>query len=100
MWLLTGSGEPFIGEISTAPVNINNRKNKAPVQNNTGSHATITNNVQLDNCQRDLEAAKRESESLKEQLASKDALLAAKDVIIAGKDELLMLLRGSHNRPN
>lgn len=48
IWLLTGNGEPFTGEIPAAPVNINNRKNKGPVQNDTGSH--ITNNVNLEAC--------------------------------------------------
>ena len=72
IWLITGRGEPFIGEAPVAPVNINNRKNKAPVQNNTGSHATITNNVQLDNCQRDLEASRKEVALLTSQLADKE----------------------------
>lgn len=73
IWLLTGNGDPFTGEAPTVPVNINNRKNKGPVQNSTGSHATnITNNVQLDNCQRDLEASRKEVALLTSQLADKE----------------------------
>ena len=93
IWLITGRGEPFTGETPTAPVNINNRKNKAPVQNNTGSHATITNNVQLDNCQRDLEATKKEAAAYQREIALLQGQL--KD-----KEEIITLLRASYNRPN
>ena len=92
-WLLTGQGEPFQSDTGGTTANIDAQKNKGNIQNNTGSHNTITYNVKLDNCERDLEAAKKENEHLRTQLDLKDALLAA-------KEEMLVLLRGSHNRPN
>jgi hypothetical protein len=93
IWLLTGNGEPFTGEAPTAPVNINNRKNKGPVQNNTGSHATITNNVNLEACQRDLEASKKEAAAYQREIALLQGQL--KD-----KEEIITLLRATYNRPN
>lgn len=92
-WLLTGQGEPFTGEAPTPPVNINNRKNKGPVQNNTGSHATITNNVKLEDCQRDLEASKKEAAAYQREIALLEGQL--KD-----KEEIITLLRATYNRPN
>ena len=92
-WLMTGEGEPFIGDAPTPPVSISNKKNKGPVQNNTGDHNTITNNVSLDSCKRDLAAAKTENELLRQQLVMAQALLEA-------KEETLSLLRSQFNRPN
>lgn len=92
-WLLTGEGEPFIGDAPTPPVSISNKKNRGPVQNNTGSHNTINNNILLENCQRDLAAATKEVELLRQQLTMAQALLEA-------KEETLSLLRAGHNRPN
>jgi hypothetical protein len=77
----------------TPPVNINNRKNKAPAQNNTGSHATITNNVQLDNCQRDLAASKKEAAACQREIALLQGQL--KD-----KQDIITLLCASYTRPN
>jgi hypothetical protein len=106
VWLLTGEGEPFLTEKSesgsTQTGNFNQagtsnkqtiKGNKGTVQNNTGSGNTITNNVKLDDCKRDLEAAQRENEYLRGKLQDKEALLAA-------KDETITLLRASFNRPN
>jgi hypothetical protein len=92
-WLIAGEGEPFIEEVPTVPVNINNRKNKGPVQNNTGSHATITNNVKLKDCQRDLEASKKEAAAYQREIALLQGQL--KD-----KEEIITLLRATYNRPN
>jgi transcriptional regulator with XRE-family HTH domain len=92
IWLITGKGEPFIGEAPVPPVSIANKKNKGPVQNNTGNN-TITNNINLDNCKRDLAAATKEVELLRQQLAMAQALLEA-------KEETLSLLRAGHNRQN
>ena len=92
IWLLAGRGEPFIGDAPTPPVSISNKKNKGPVQNNTGNN-TITNNISLNNCQRDLAAAKTENDLLRQQLTMAQALLEA-------KEETLSLLRAGHNRSN
>ena len=99
-WLLTGNGEPFIGDAPTPPVAITNKKNKGPVQNNTGDHNTITNNVQLEDCKRDLASTKKDVEHLQAQLAAKDDVIASKDLLIASQNEILSLLRGGYNRPN
>jgi hypothetical protein len=105
-WLVAGKGEPFIsskpnsGTTQTGNFNqagTSNKQaikgNKGTVQNNTGSGNTITNNVKLEGCQRDLEAAQRENEYLRGKLQDKEELLAA-------KDETITLLRASFNRPN
>jgi hypothetical protein len=82
-WLLTGRGEPFLatenGPIQTGNFNqagTGNKQtikgNKGTVQNNTGSGNTITNNVKLDSCQRDLATAQKEIALLTSQLADKE----------------------------
>lgn len=105
-WLVAGKGEPFMSgksdSVTTQTGNFNQsgasnkqtiKGNKGAVQNNTGSGNTITNNVKLDDCKRDLEAAQRENEYLRGKLQDKEELLAA-------KDETITLLRASFNRPN
>ncbi|MGI4866132.1 MAG: hypothetical protein ACRYFZ_19565 [Janthinobacterium lividum] len=99
-WLLTGEGEAFTGEAPAPPVAITNKKNKGPVQNNTGDNNTITNNVKLEDCERNLASSKKDVEHLKAQLAAKDELLASKDAFIALQAETLSLLRGGYTRPN
>jgi hypothetical protein len=98
-WLITGNGEPFLSSHPTMNANSKNdiKKVKGTVQANTGD---TVNNITLDNCQRDLAAAKAEVKALHEQLASRDALLASKDALIAAKDETISLLRASYTRPN
>jgi hypothetical protein len=106
VWLITGKGELFLTDKSesgsTQTGNFNQagtsnkqtiKGNRGTVQNNTGSGNTITNNVKLDDCKRDLEAAQRENEYLRGKLQDKEELLAA-------KDETITLLRASFNRPN
>jgi hypothetical protein len=105
-WLITGKGEPFLTDKlesgSTQTGNFNQagtsnkqtiKGNKGTVQNNTGSGNTITNNVKLDDCKRDLEAAQRENEYLRGKLQDKEELLAA-------KEETINLLKANFNRPN
>jgi len=84
-WLVTGKGEPFIsnkaGSGTTQTGNFNQsgtsnkqtiKGNRGTVQNNTGSGNTITNNVKLDSCQRDLATAQKEIALLTSQLADKE----------------------------
>lgn len=103
-WLVAGKGEPFLsdtqsgttqtGNFNQAGTNNNQtiKGNKGGVQANSGGHNTI-NNVELDDCKRDLEAAQREVEHLRGRLQDKEALLAA-------KDDTINLLRASFNRQN
>jgi hypothetical protein len=99
-WLVIGEGEPFIGDAPTPPIAITNKKNKGPVQNNTGDNNTITNNVKLEDCKRDLASTKKDVEHLQAQLAAKDDVIASKDAVIALQAETLSLLRGGYTRPN
>lgn len=99
-WLITGKDEPFIGGAPAPSVAITNKKNKGPVQNNTGDHNTITNNLKLEDCKRDLASTKKDVEHLQAQLAAKDDLIASKDALIAMQAETLSLLRGGYTRPN
>ncbi|WP_460585872.1 hypothetical protein [Hymenobacter arcticus] len=105
-WLVAGKGEPFMSSKSdsgtTQTGNFNQagtsnkqtiKGNKGTVQNNTRSGNTITNNVKLEGCQRDLRAAQREIEHLQAQLRMQETVLAA-------KEETITLLRASFNRPN
>jgi hypothetical protein len=89
-WLLLGKGEPFLLGAEPAQT-ISNTKGKGNIigQNIT----TAIGNLNLDDCRRELASSQKEVEHLKQQLELKDALLAA-------KEEMLVLLRGSHNRPN
>lgn len=112
-WLLSGEGEPFLfdklqgGTIQTGNFNqtgtSNTQKvkgNKNNVQNNNGDNATITNNVKLEDCKRDLATTRKEVEHLRAQLAAAEALAASKDVTIASKEETISVLRAAFNRPN
>jgi hypothetical protein len=99
-WLLLGDGEPFIGEALSPPVSITNKKNKGPVQNNTGDHNTITNNLKLEDCQRDLASMQKEAAAYQREIELLKGQLEAKDNLIASKDELLNFLRSGFNRPN
>ncbi|MDO7875511.1 hypothetical protein Q5H93_12275 [Hymenobacter sp. ASUV-10] len=92
-WLITGEGEPFLSAEAGTTTNINNSKNKGTVQNNTGNHNTINNNVTLEECRRELAASQKDNDHLREQLKLKDELIAA-------KDETINLLRSSYGRPN
>jgi transcriptional regulator with XRE-family HTH domain len=94
-WLLTGNGSIFLPDDITPnqSTNITNKKNKGPVQNNTGEHASITNNVKLDDCQRDLEASRKEVAGYQREIE----LLKGQ---LEDKNEIITLLRGGYNRPN
>lgn len=113
VWLITGEGEPFFPDSLEASVtqtgNFNQagtgnaqkiKGNKNNVQNNSGDHAKITNNVQLENCKRDLATAEKELQHLRDRLAAAEALVASKDVTIASKEETISVLRAAFNRPN
>jgi hypothetical protein len=98
-WLLIGQGEPFLTH-PPAMTNENKptiKKTKGNVQANSGQ---TVNNITLEDCKAELEAARSENMVLKEQIASRDALLSSKDALIAAKDETITLLRASYNRPN
>lgn len=73
---------------------------KNNVQNNSGDHAKITNNVKLENCKRDLAIAETELQHLRDKLAASEALVASKDMTIASKEETISVLRAAFNRPN
>jgi hypothetical protein len=103
-WLVAGKGEPFLSNKSNSSTtqtgdfnqagNGNTQKikgDKNNVQNNSGDHAKITNNVKLDNCKRDLATAEKEIAHLRAQLAAKDDLIAAKDDSIALLKKLSLL---------
>ena len=105
VWLLTGRGEPFMVDHESSTTQTGNfnqagtnnkqsvKGNKGTIQNNTGSHSTITNNVKLEDYQRDLATAQKEIEHLQAQLRMQETVLAA-------KEETITLLRSAFNRPN
>ena len=100
-WLLTGKNEPMPRLFSTYGDKSNSyQNNKGDIRNTNGSHNTVMNHVTMEDCRRDLEASQKQVELLLEQLAGKDAIIEAKDALIAAKEEMLVLLRGSKNRPN
>jgi transcriptional regulator with XRE-family HTH domain len=86
-WLFGAPGAPLVtdkseaGTIQTGSFNqagSNNQKvrgSRNNVQNNSGDNATITNNVKLDNCQRDLAVANKELELLRSQLTDKERII-------------------------
>jgi transcriptional regulator with XRE-family HTH domain len=83
-WLFGAPGAPLVDNKSEASTiqtgsfnqtgnNIQKVKgNKNNVQTNNGDHATITNNVKLDDCQRELKVASEKIELLTSQLADKE----------------------------
>lgn len=91
-WLLTGNGEPFLDE------NTHNTTSKANIKTNSGidisnGSTNTVNNLNIEDCRRDLESANRELEHLRRELELQAALLAS-------KEETITLLRASYNRPN
>lgn len=93
-WLLTGDGEPFLPN-SVAPnqsTTINAKKNAGPIQTNTGN-AQVTNNIELEDCKRDLEATRKDAAAYQREIALLQGQL--KD-----KEEIITLLRASYNRSN
>lgn len=89
-WLLTGDGEPFIGEVQ--PVTKNTTRIKkvtgGAVHSGTGNQLITLEACQqeLENTKRDMASLQRENELMKGQL---------KD-----KEEIITLLRASYNRSN
>lgn len=93
-WLVTGEGAVFLpGAQETAAVQQANTKNDSGVGVNHGGTDNFTNNLNIYDCQRELESVYKELAALRRELALQAALLAS-------KDEMLTLLRGGSNRPN
>lgn len=112
-YLLFGRGEMFLPKSESSSTTQSGDFNQAGtgntqkikgdknnVQNNSGDHAKITNNVKLENCKRDLATAEKELQHLRDKLAASEALVASKDVTIASKEETISVLRAAFNRPN
>jgi len=92
-WLLTGRGEPFLTNTpSDQSTTINAEENSGNIQNNTGN-AQVTNNIELAECKRDLEASRKDAAAYQREIALLQGQL--KD-----KEEIITLLRGGYNRPN
>jgi hypothetical protein len=87
---LTGKGDPFHPGAEPSQ-NISTTKGKGNIVGLNISMAI--GNLNLEDCKRELASSQKELEHLKQQLELKDALLAA-------KEEMLVLLRGSRERPN
>ncbi|UOR06715.1 hypothetical protein MUN82_06350 [Hymenobacter aerilatus] len=99
-WLLTGKDNALSKSVSISGDKSNAyQNNSGPIVNSNSGDATVTVH-NIDDCRRELEASQKQVELLMGQLAGKDAIIEAKDALIAAKDEVLMLLRGGHNRPN
>jgi hypothetical protein len=77
---------------SAHSIEIDAKKSKGNIQGTSGSTNTV-NNLNIDDCQRELEASKKEIASLRRELELQAALLAS-------KEETITLLRASYNRPN
>lgn len=86
-WLITGEGEPFLVDRESGATQVGNfnqagnansqkvKGNKNNVQTANGDHSTITNNVELEGCRRDLTVANKEIEMLRSQLADKERII-------------------------
>lgn len=94
LWLLLGDGEPFLSSAAATDqsTTTNTKKNSGNIQNNTGN-AQVTNNIKLEECQRDLEATRKDAAAYQREIALLQGQL--KD-----KEEIITLLRGGYNRPN
>jgi transcriptional regulator with XRE-family HTH domain len=92
-WLVTGEGEPLLTDKSSdQSTTINAKKNSGNIQNNTGN-AQVTNNIELEQCHRDLDATRKDAAAYQREIALLQGQL--KD-----KEEIISLLRASYNRPN
>jgi multidrug resistance efflux pump len=67
-------------------------RKKVSIQINLCINST-TNNLNIENCRRDLATAEKAIQHLRDQLKMQDGLIAT-------KDETISLLRASYNRPN
>lgn len=92
-WLVTGEGEPLLTDTtSDQSTTTNAKKNSGNIQNNAGN-AQVTNNIKLEECQRDLEAIRKDAAAYQREIALLQGQL--KD-----KEEIITLLRASFTRPN
>ncbi|MDO7876027.1 hypothetical protein Q5H93_14885 [Hymenobacter sp. ASUV-10] len=95
-WLITGQGEPFIGEAPTQHTSTRIKKVTGGAINSGSGDQLVT----LESCQRELEAVKRDAASYQREIELLKGQLESKDALIAAKDEMLNFLRGGYNRPN
>lgn len=106
LWLLTGTGEPFL-----SPPNANNQTTahaekifrSSVVGTNHGTayqENSATPVTDMEAIKNKLAIAERELEHLQAQLAAKNDVIASKDALIASQAETLSLLRGGYTRPN
>lgn len=98
VWLLTGKGEPFKddGSAPHTQTSISGKKNEV----NIAGGKAIQNNYSIADCEKELEIAWRDAASYQREIELLRGQLEGKDALIAAKEEMLVLLRGGHNRPN
>lgn len=97
-WLLSGNGDPFIGEIPQVTNTTTTRIKKVTggaVHSGTGNQL-----ITLEACQQELELTKRNVADLQKENEFLRTQLQMQDTIIKGKDELLEVLRGGAGRPH
>ena len=98
VWLVTGKGEPFIGEVPPVVNATNTRIKKVTggaVHSGTGNQL-----ITLEACQQELEQTKRDLAALQREIELLTGQLQTKDALIASKEETIDLLKAAFNRPN
>jgi transcriptional regulator with XRE-family HTH domain len=97
-WLITGNGEPLIGEMP--PVTNTTTTQIKKVSGGAVHSGTGNQLITLEACQQELEQTKRTAADLKKENEFLRAQLDTKDALIASKEETIDLLKSALNRPN
>lgn len=99
VWLVTGEGEPFKEDNTTAQNQTNILGDSNNVASGKGGKA-IQNNYTLADCEKERDSLRAERDSLAKQVELLLGQLEMQKTIIEGKDQMLDLLRGGFTRPN
>jgi len=103
-WLISGIGEPFVGEPS-----LPSRTSSTRIKNNQGqigqvigtNHGTATqNSYSVVDCEKERDAYKTERDLARAELAGLRQQLEMAQALIEAHKETISLLRGGYNRPN
>ncbi|MBO3270785.1 helix-turn-helix domain-containing protein [Hymenobacter defluvii] len=97
-WLLLGEGEPFKDDGAAPPTqtSVSGKKNAVNI---AGGKAT-QNNYSIADCEKERDGYKAERDVARAEVASLRQQLELAQALVAAKEEMLVLLRGGHNRPN
>jgi hypothetical protein len=98
-WLITGNGEPLIGQSQTPQIQTTISGDRNNVASGKNGKA-IQKNYGLSDCERELAICRAQLDKAQREIELLTGQLKMQETIIQGKDQMLDLLRGGFTRPN